>query len=90
MHLVDGGVLRRSAAIGLPAQLLAATATVPVGDAGGMIGRAASSGEVVIVDDIRVGHVVAPSWGASVSAARGRRRSSAAAACSAPSPATAT
>jgi signal transduction histidine kinase/ABC-type multidrug transport system ATPase subunit len=55
VHLLDTTasetVLRRTAAIGLPEQLDRATAEVPVGSGGGLIGTAAASGQLVVADD---------------------------------------
>ncbi|MDY7102141.1 MAG: ATP-binding cassette domain-containing protein [Actinomycetota bacterium] len=60
---VDGGVpvLRRSAAVGLPAAVLAGDEVVPVGAGGGIIGAAAELGEVVVTEDLRAadGHEAA-------------------------------
>jgi signal transduction histidine kinase/ABC-type branched-subunit amino acid transport system ATPase component len=64
VHLLDGDaaagreVLRRSAAVGLPEPLLAATAELPPGPAGGPVGLAAASGTVVVTDDVRLD----PAW----------------------------
>jgi ABC-type multidrug transport system ATPase subunit/signal transduction histidine kinase len=62
VHLVDEAdsthgplMLRRSASVGLPPAMLAMNEVVPVGPAGGMVGLAAERGEVVIVEDVRVG-----------------------------------
>ncbi|HET6951980.1 MAG TPA: ATP-binding cassette domain-containing protein [Acidimicrobiales bacterium] len=58
VHLLDtagaGTVLRRSAAVGLPEPLLAATAELPPGPAGGPVGLAAATGSVVVSDDLRL------------------------------------
>jgi signal transduction histidine kinase/ABC-type branched-subunit amino acid transport system ATPase component len=64
VHLLDGEaaggrkVLRRSAAVGLPEPLLAATAELSPGPAGGPVGLAAASGTVVVTDDVRLD----PAW----------------------------
>jgi ABC-type multidrug transport system ATPase subunit/signal transduction histidine kinase len=60
VHLVDQAdttpgppMLRRSASVGIPPELLAVNEVVPVGRIGGMVGLAAERGEVVIVEDVR-------------------------------------
>lgn len=55
VHLLEatpgGTVLRRTAAIGLPAPLGEGTYEVPPGTAGGLIGTTAALGQLVVVDD---------------------------------------
>jgi len=58
LHLLDrAGAgprrLRRSADVGLPAALLAVTEDVAVGVGGGLVGTAAESAELVVVEDFR-------------------------------------
>jgi signal transduction histidine kinase/ABC-type multidrug transport system ATPase subunit len=59
LHLLDPDVgtgparLRRSADVGLPAVLLAATEELPSGPDGGLVGRAAQAGELVVMEDFR-------------------------------------
>ena len=59
LHLLDpgGGTrparLRRSADVGLPPALLAATDELPAGPAGGLVGTAAHTAELVVVEDFR-------------------------------------
>jgi signal transduction histidine kinase/ABC-type branched-subunit amino acid transport system ATPase component len=64
VHLLDTGstppVLRRSAAVALAPALLAATEQLPVGDAGGPIGRAAAAGAVVVSEVVRSDPAWAP------------------------------
>ncbi|WP_129666894.1 ATP-binding cassette domain-containing protein [Phytoactinopolyspora endophytica] len=49
----DGTVLRRTAAVGLPLELLTVTEELAVGTAGGPVGAAAQFGELVTADDGR-------------------------------------
>ena len=51
---VDPPVLRRSAAVGLPAPMLSVNDELSIGAAGGCAGLAAASGEVAVVDDLAV------------------------------------
>ncbi|NDL55784.1 ATP-binding cassette domain-containing protein [Phytoactinopolyspora mesophila] len=55
VHLLEptpgGTVLRRTAAIGLPDPLVEVTLEVAPGSAGGLIGTAAATGQLVVVDD---------------------------------------
>lgn len=51
-------VLRRRAAIGVPAPLLRVNAEVPVGAAGGIVGLAAEQARVVLTHDVRLD----PAW----------------------------
>ena len=57
VHLLEprtgGPALRRTAAVGLPPELLEATSELPVGPAGGPVGTAAQIGQLVVVDDVR-------------------------------------
>ena len=59
LHLLDPGEvagpprLRRSADVGLPPALLAATEDLAVGAGGGLVGTAAESAELVVVEDVR-------------------------------------
>jgi signal transduction histidine kinase/ABC-type multidrug transport system ATPase subunit len=58
LHLLDQGEagpprLRRSADVGLPGALLAATEDLAVGPGGGLVGTAAESAELVVVEDVR-------------------------------------
>jgi ABC-type multidrug transport system ATPase subunit/signal transduction histidine kinase len=60
VHLVDEAdtthgplMLRRSASVGIPPEMLAVNEVVPIGRTGGMVGLAAERGEVVIVEDVR-------------------------------------
>ena len=63
VHLVDPSgdepVLRRSAAVGLPTALLEVNEVLPIGPDGGSAGMAASTGAVVVVDDV----LTHASWG---------------------------
>ncbi|PZF83801.1 hypothetical protein C1I92_10945 [Jiangella anatolica] len=56
VHLLDraprGPVLRRTAAIGVPAVLADDIAVLPVGTAGGPAGTAAALGQLVVMDDL--------------------------------------
>jgi len=61
----DEPVLRRLAATGLPAELLAVNAALPVGADGGPAGLAAADGAVVVVDDL----LTSPAWQAGTAAA---------------------
>ena len=61
----DEPVLRRLAATGLPAELLAVNAALPVGADGGPAGLAAADGAVVVVDDL----LTSPAWRAGTAAA---------------------
>jgi ABC-type multidrug transport system ATPase subunit/signal transduction histidine kinase len=60
IHLVDAGRLRLTAAVGLPEDLLAAWAELPLGAAGGPAGAAALSESTVIDHDVRTAHAWAP------------------------------
>jgi len=67
LHLLDpepaggeGPVLQRSAAVGLPEALRAVTTELPPGRAGGPVGLAAETGQVVVVEDIRLDPAWAP------------------------------
>ena len=88
VHLVDEAdtsrgplMLRRSASVGLPPEMLAVNEVVPVGPAGGMVGLAAERGEVVIVEDVRtvsgfraeaaLGSGVLSAWAAPIEGTRG-------------------
>jgi signal transduction histidine kinase/ABC-type multidrug transport system ATPase subunit len=55
VHLLDhtprGSMLRRTAAIGLPPALAGHAELVPIGTAGGLVGTAASLGQLVVTDD---------------------------------------
>lgn len=53
-------VLRRSAAVGLPPALLAATGSLTLGPAGGPVGLAAARGAVVVTEDVRADPAWAP------------------------------
>jgi signal transduction histidine kinase/ABC-type multidrug transport system ATPase subunit len=63
VHLLDTTgstpALRRSAAVGLPAPLLAVNERLPIGTNGGCAGLAAEVGDVVVVDDLAVHPVLA-------------------------------
>ncbi len=61
----DQPVLRRLAATGLPSELLAVNAALPVGADGGPAGLAAADGAVVVVDDL----LTSPAWQAGTVAA---------------------
>ncbi|HUH06988.1 MAG TPA: ATP-binding cassette domain-containing protein [Egibacteraceae bacterium] len=54
----DGQMLRLSAAVGLPEPLLQSSRLLPVGPGGGCVGLAAQTGEVALVEDVRVD----PAW----------------------------
>jgi ABC-type multidrug transport system ATPase subunit/signal transduction histidine kinase len=58
VHLVEetpaGPRLARSAAVGIPEQLLKVNANVEFGAQGASVGLAAESGEIVVIEDIRV------------------------------------
>ena len=66
IHLLDAGDgrrpprLTRSAALGMPDELLAALASLPVDARGGPPGMAAATGEAVVVDDARQDPLWAP------------------------------
>jgi signal transduction histidine kinase/ABC-type multidrug transport system ATPase subunit len=64
----DRTVLHRSAAVGLPAALLAATEALPLGPAGGPVGLAATRGAVVVSEDVRADAAWAPLAGAAAEA----------------------
>ncbi|HKH06253.1 MAG TPA: ATP-binding cassette domain-containing protein [Acidimicrobiales bacterium] len=76
VHLLDGSldggppgaVLRRSAAVALPDELLARNAVLPVGRAGGIVGLAAASSATVVTDDVRTDPAWAPLRDAAASA----------------------
>jgi signal transduction histidine kinase/ABC-type branched-subunit amino acid transport system ATPase component len=69
IHLLDAGDdgrprrLTRSAALGMPDELLAALASLPVDARGGPPGMAAATGEAVVVDDARQDPLWAPLLG---------------------------
>ena len=87
VHLLDSSeptpVLRRSAAVGLPAPLLAVNERLPIGIDGGCAGLAAEVADVVVVDDLAVHPMPGPyrqaaalsgihsEWAAPVVGARG-------------------
>jgi ABC-type multidrug transport system ATPase subunit/signal transduction histidine kinase len=56
VHLLDrtprGSMLRRSAAIGVPPALADDAELLPIGTAGGLVGTAASLGQLVVTDDL--------------------------------------
>ena len=58
IHLLDGGRLRLTAAVGLPDDLLSAWSDLPVGTDGGPAGAAAATESTVIDPDVRT----APTW----------------------------
>ena len=57
VHLLDmrshPPVLRRSAALDVPEPLLQVNRQLPFGDDGGVVGQAAATGAVVVIDDVR-------------------------------------
>ncbi|HEX5365278.1 MAG TPA: ATP-binding cassette domain-containing protein [Acidimicrobiales bacterium] len=72
VHLLDppgGRRLRRTAAVGLPPGLAAATASLPTGAAGGPVGVAAATAATVVTEDVRTDPTWAPLAG--VAAATG-------------------
>ena len=67
LHLLDpepsggeGPILQRSAAVGLPETVLAVTTELPPGQRGGLVGLAAESGDVIVVEDTRNNSTSAP------------------------------
>jgi signal transduction histidine kinase/ABC-type multidrug transport system ATPase subunit len=51
IHISDGGTLACEAALGFTQAEIAAWSRLPVGEAGGIAGRAAAGGELVVCDD---------------------------------------
>ena len=51
IHVADGGALECEAALGFTESEIAAWSRLPVGEAGGLAGRAAEGGELVVCDD---------------------------------------
>ncbi|HEX7354480.1 MAG TPA: ATP-binding cassette domain-containing protein [Mycobacteriales bacterium] len=60
IHLLDGDRLRLTAAVGMPAQLMAAWRDLPSGLAGGPVGAAAERDATVIDHDVRSAQTWAP------------------------------
>jgi signal transduction histidine kinase len=51
IHVTDGGALECEAALGFTESEISAWSRLPVGEAGGLAGRSAESGELVVCDD---------------------------------------
>jgi signal transduction histidine kinase/ABC-type multidrug transport system ATPase subunit len=63
IHLIEDRTLRLVAATGLPSQLAASWASLPIGQGGGPMGAAAASGHIVVDEDIERSRSWAPFLG---------------------------